>query len=191
MTNFDFLRDIPEFHYFAESAITSELLLHIDRDACAFSCRRTMEFAVKWMFSADDELKMPHNDSLSYMLDDDKFVSIVGEDMKRRLEYVRKRGNKAAHDEDKVSYDQAVLCLENLFAFLDFLAYCYVDDYEERDFDRNLLELTVEEVMEFVSTDEADLDIKALIEENKSLRAQLAARRIENMQTYVPKPYEY
>ncbi|MBR5136713.1 MAG: DUF4145 domain-containing protein [Clostridia bacterium] len=191
MTNFDFLRDIPEFRRFAESAISAELLLHIDRDACAFSVRRVVEFAVKWMFTADADLKMPYNDSLSYMLDDHKFTEIVGEDIKRRLEFVRKHGNKAAHDEDKVTYEQAVQCLENLFVFVDFLACCYIDNYVERDFDSKLLELTVDEVMDFVTVRYDRFDIEALIEENKALRENLAEKRAEHVQSYVAKPYEY
>ena len=47
MTNFDFLKSDKEFESFADVAISAEKFLHIDADACAFNCRRAMEFAVK------------------------------------------------------------------------------------------------------------------------------------------------
>ena len=29
-----------------------------------------------------------------------------------------------------------MLCLENLFIYLDYIAYCYADNYEEQKFDK-------------------------------------------------------
>ena len=55
MTNFDFLLKRSEFSSFSGVAISSEKLLHIDTSACALSCRRAMELAVKWVYSADKE----------------------------------------------------------------------------------------------------------------------------------------
>lgn len=186
MTNFDFLKKIPEFQVFADAAVSAELMLHIDVDACVISCRRAMEFAIKWMFSIDNDLKMPHNDSLVCLLEDEDFATIVGKDMLRRLEYIRKIGNKAAHGEDKVVKQQAELCLENLFEFLDFVAYCYHRNYREREFDRKLLELTLEEVLDFVTE---DVDLQTLREQNESDREEFTARRNQHCSTYVARPY--
>ena len=43
MTNFTFLTSTPDFASFAPVAESAERLLHIDRDACVFNCRRAME----------------------------------------------------------------------------------------------------------------------------------------------------
>ena len=67
-----------------------------------------------------------------------------------------------------VTKEQAELCLENLFVFLDCVAYFYAHEYEERRFDKSLLELTVNEAL--VTVPDADVDIKKLIEENKALK---------------------
>ena len=59
MTNFDFLLSSPQFSSFGEVAAAAEKILHID-PAAALSCRRAMEFAVKWMYSVDKALEMQY-----------------------------------------------------------------------------------------------------------------------------------
>ena len=188
MTNFDFLKNTPAFDSFADVAISAEKLLHIDVDACVLNCRRSMEFAVKWMYSVDAELEMPYQDNLVSLMNDEKFRDIIGEDVWRRMEFIRKVGNNAAHSNKKITKEQAELCLENLFVFMDLVAYFYALEYEEGQFDKALLSLTVDEALSFVPDN--DIDINKLIEENKCLQAELTARRAEQQQTYVPKPLE-
>ena len=188
MTNFDFLKTTPDFASFADVAISAEKILHIDIDSCVLNCRRAMEFAVKWMYSVDRDLVMPYQDNLVSLMSDEKFRDIVGNDLWRRMEFIRKSGNTAAHGGKKISLEQAELCVENLFVFLDFVAYCYAPEYVERHFAKSLLELTVDEALAFVP--DTDIDIHKLIEENKALKDELTARRAEQQQTYVPKPLE-
>ena len=188
MTNFDFLKATPDFASFADVAISAENLLHIDVDACALNCRRAMEFAVKWMYSVDRDLVMPYQDNLVSLMNDEKFRDIIGNDIWRRMEFIRKVGNNAAHGGKKVTVEQAELCLENLFVFLDCVAYFYAPEYTERQFDKSLLTLTADEALSFVP--ESDVDIAKLIEENKALKDELTARRAVGQQTYVPKPLD-
>ena len=188
MTNFDFLKTTPDFDAFSDVAISAEKILHIDVDACAFNCRRAMEFAVKWMYSVDKELELPYSDNLQTLIDSPDFRNIIGFDIWKRMDIIRKIGNNAAHGGKKVTKEQAELCLENLFVFLDFVAYCYAPEYTEQQFDRSLLTLTVDEALSFVP--ENDIDIAKLIEENKALKDELTARRSEQQQTYVPKPLD-
>ena len=140
MTNFDFLKSTPDFDAFADVAISAEKILHIDVDSCVLNCRRAMEFAVKWMYSVDRDLVMPYQDNLVSLMNDEKFRDIIGNDIWRRMEYIRKLGNNAAHGGKKVTKEQAELCLENLFVFLDFVAYCYAPAYTEQHFDKSLLD---------------------------------------------------
>ena len=188
MTNFDFLKKNPDFDAFSDVAISAEKLLHIDIDACVINCRRAMEFAIKWMYSVDRDLVMPYQDNLVSLMNEDSFRHLIGNDIWRRLEYIRKLGNNAAHGGKKITREQAELCIENLFVFLDCLACYYSADYEEQGFDKSLLELTVEETVSFVP--DFDIDINQLIEENKALKMELTARRAEQQQTYVPKPLD-
>ena len=188
MTNFDFLKRTPDFDAFSDVAISAEKILHIDVDACVLNCRRAMEFAVKWMYSVDRDLVMPYQDNLVSLMNDEKFRDIIGDDIWRRMEFIRKLGNNAAHSGKKVVKEQAELCLENLFVFLDCVAYFYAPEYTEQQFDRSLLELTVDEALSFVP--DTEVDISKLIEENKALKDELTARRAEQQQTYVPKPLD-
>ena len=188
MTNFDFLKADPQFCSFADAAATAENLLHISIDDCVTSCRRAMEFAVKWMYSVDRDLVMPYQDTLASLMNDESFKDIVGADVWRRMDFIRKLANAVMHGGKKVTLEQAELCLENLWYFLDEVACFYAKDYAERTFDRSLLELTPEEALSFVP--DADIDLNALIEENKSLKAELSDRRAEGQQTYVQKPLE-
>ena len=188
MTNFDFLKLTPDFDAFSDVAISAEKILHIDVDSCVLNCRRAMEFAVKWMYSVDRDLVMPYQDNLVSLMNDEKFRDIIGNDIWRRMEFIRKLGNNAAHGGKKVTQEQAELCLENLFVFLDCIAYFYAPEYTEQQFDKSLLALTVDEALSFVP--ENEIDIAKLIEENKALKDELTARRAEQQQTYVPKPLD-
>lgn len=176
------------FTVFADVAISAENLLHIDIDSCVSNCRRAMEFAVKWMYSVDRDLSMPYQDTLVALMNDEKFKDIVGKDIWKRMDFICKLGNAVLHGGRKVTEEQAELCLENLYYFLDEVAYFYADEYTERPFDRTLLKLTAEEALAFVP--DAEIDLAALIEENKAMKAELSTRRAEQQQTYVPKPLE-
>lgn len=203
MTNFDFLTSTPDFSSFSSVAISAEHLLYIDRDASVFNCRRAMEFAVKWMYSVDRDLVLPYQDNLDSLMKDETFRGIIGDDTYRRMEFIRKLGNTAAHGGKPITEEQAVLCLENLFVFLDCVAYLYAPEYTEREFDRSLLTAfpaggggTAGDGEGALSPlrgsppEGESIDVAALMEENKALREELTARRAEQQQTYVPKPLD-
>ena len=189
MTNFDFLTQDPQFEPFASVAVAAEKILHIDPAACVLNCRRAMEFAVKWMYSVDKGLVMPYQDSLVSLMNAEDFRDIVGADLWKRMDFIRRIGNTAAHTGKKISEEQAALCLENLYAFLDFVAYCYAENYTEGHFDRSLLTQPAEPPAAPVQ-EVPEVDLAALMAENAALKEQLTARRAEQQQTYVPKPLD-
>ena len=189
MTNFDFLKKEPQFDSFADVAISAEKILHIDMEASVINCRRAMEFAIKWMYSVDGSLVMPYQDTLVSLMSTEEFRDIVDPDLWRRLDFIRRVGNNAAHNGKKITLDQAKLCLENLYIFLDFVAYCYAKDYTEGEFHAELLEEQKQPVLEEVPPI-SEIDLKSLIAENQALKEQLTARREEQQQTYVPKPLD-
>ena len=188
MTNFDFLLKDKQFDTFSGVAIAAENTLHIDVDSCVINCRRAMEFAVKWMYSVDKALYLPYQDNLQNLMNGEDFRDIVGKDIWQRMDFIRKVGNSAAHGGRKVTGEQAELCLENLYIFLDFVAYCYGKNYKSSNFDKSLLELTPEEALSFVPDN--NIDLSKLIEENRELKEELTARRAEQQQTYVQKPLD-
>ena len=189
MTNFDFLTSDPQFNTFAPVAVSAEKILHIDTSASILNCRRAMEFAVKWMYSVDEGLVMPYQDSLVSLMNAEDFRDIVGTDIWRRMDVIRRIGNTAAHMGKKITEEQAALCLENLYVFLDFVAYCYAEHYTEGHFDRSLLTQPAEPPAAPVQ-EVPEVDLAALMAENAALKEQLTARRAEQQQTYVPKPLD-
>ncbi|WP_099469334.1 DEAD/DEAH box helicase family protein [Konateibacter massiliensis] len=188
MTNFDYLKQEPKFNSFADVAIVAEKVIQIDAESCIINCRRAMEFAIKWMYSVDKSLEMPYQDTLASLMSTEDFHDLVDGDLWKRMDLIRRIGNRAAHNGRKITKDEAVLCLQNLYIFLDYVAYCYADDYTEKAFNLELLENNkVDVATEPVAT---DIDLKILIAENKALKEQLTQRREEQQQTYVPKPLD-
>ena len=186
MTNFDFLKKDEKFSSFADVAITAERLYNVDLPSCIFNIRRAAEFAVKWMYSVDSSLVMPYQDSFVTLINTVEFKDIVGNDIFRRIDFIRLIGNSSAHSARNIKPEQAELALENLFYFLDFIAYCYGDEYEETKFDQSLLTKHTETLVD----NSVAINFEQLLEENKALKAQLTAKREEQVQSYVPKPLD-
>ena len=205
ITNFDYLKAESKFSRFADVAISAEKLILMDPEASIINCRRAMEFAIKWMYSVDSELEMPYQDNLQSLMNAEEYREIVGQDLWKRMDYIRRCGNNVAHSNKKLGRDEAMLCLENLFIYLDFVACCYSDRYEEHSFDKTIITSRIENAKksrEAAETTKADLvkeqeksaqkelDLQKLIAENASLKEELSARRQEQQSTYVPKPLD-
>ena len=205
VTNFDYLKNESKFSNFAGVAISAEKIILMDPEASIINSRRAMEFAVKWMYSVDKELEMPYQDNLQSLMNAEEYRQIVGPDIWKRMDYIRKCGNNVAHSNKKLGRDEAMLCLENLFIYLDYIAYCYSDQYEERSFDKGIILSRIEKAKasreeanttkaelakEQEKTAKQELDLQKLIAENASLKEELSARRQEQQPTYVPKPLD-
>ena len=203
ITNFDYLKQEPKFSRFADVAISAERIILMDPEASIINSRRAMEFAVKWMYSVDSDLEMPYQDNLQSLMNAEEYRDIVGPDLWKRMDYIRRCGNNVAHSNKKLGRDEAMLCLENLFIYLDFVACCYSEQYEERSFDRTVITSRIEKARESKAAASAvkaelereqeksakqELDLQKLIAENASLKEELSARRQEQQQAYVPKP---
>lgn len=72
---------------------------------------------------------------------------------------------------------------------MDFVAYCYGENYTEGHFDRSLL-MQPAEAPAVPSQTIPDVDFAALMAENAALKEELTARRTAQQQTYVPKPLD-
>ena len=135
------------------------------------------------MYSVDADLDVPYQDNLHTLMNTRAFKSIMDDDIWKRIEFIRRYGNEAVHTSTTKTASIAKICLRNLFYFTDFIEYCYGDNYEEREFDESLLEQ--EEVTPVKAV--PDVDLEALIAENKSLKEELSSRRVQQQETYVSK----
>ncbi len=205
LTNFDYLKNESKFSAFADIAISAEKVILMDPEASIINSRRAMEFAIKWMYSVDKALELPYKDNLQNLMGSEEFRQIVGPDIWKRMEYIRQCGNSVAHAGKRFGREEAMLCLENLFVFLDFLAHCYEKQHQDRTFDRTYIADRIAKAKQakrdaiavkeqFADNQQKllqqELDLKTLIEENAALREKLSARREENQSTYVPKPLD-
>lgn len=189
MTNFDYLKKEPQFDSFSDVAIAAEKILNIDASASVINCRRAMEFAIKWMYSVDKSLETPYQDSLICLMSTEEFHDLVDDSLWKRMDLIRKIGNRAAHSGKRVSTDEATLCLQNLFIFLDYAAYCYADEYEEHKFDIDILKNHKEfEILPEIS--DGNINLELLVDKNKGIREELTARREEQQKSYAPKPLD-
>ena len=204
-TNFDYLKTESKFSTFSDVAISAEKIILLDPEASIMNSRRAMEFAIKWMYSVDAELEMPYQDNLQSLMNAEEYRQIVGKDLWKRMDYIRRCGNNVAHSNKRLGRDEAMLCLENLFIYLDYIAYCYSEQYEEHSFDKNIITDRIQKAKESQETANAakkeleqeqkksakqEVDLQKLIAENASLREELSARRQEQQPTYVPKPLD-
>lgn len=73
MTNFDYLKNEPKFSSFSDAAIIAEKSYQIDASTCTLNCRRAMEMAIKWMYSIDNDLKMPYQSTLYSLMRSEDF----------------------------------------------------------------------------------------------------------------------
>ena len=160
MTNFDFLQSDPKFNTISGVAVAAEKVLPIDVASSVINCRRAMEFAIKWMYSVDDSLAKPWDDKLVSLMNTEDFREIVDRDLWIRLDFIRKKGNSAVHTGKKVTQEEAMLCLENLYIFMDFIAYCYGEKYEEGKFEPTLV---------FEENEEKVKQYKKIVEAHKQI----------------------
>lgn len=118
MTNFGFLTNIPEYAIFANAAIEAEKVYSTSPAMCAIGCRKVLELAVKWVYSADSTIKSPYNDKLSSLIHEPSFNLALDSRTWHKLPFIVKLGNLAVHTEKSVSKADALAALKGLFEFI-------------------------------------------------------------------------
>lgn len=139
MGNFDFLLKNNDYKDFAEACVDAEKSLIISTVNAASATRRALELAVKWVYKIDIDLRLPYRDNLSSLTSHEDFLDIIDPGLSDLIHYIIKLGNLALHTNKKIDKVKAVASLRNLFAFVDWIDYCYGDKYVERKFDESLL----------------------------------------------------
>lgn len=99
---------------------------------CAVGCRKALELAVKWVYSADSTIKMPYKDNLQSLIHEPSFRFALDSKTWGKLPYIIRLGNLSVHTEKSVSNADALLSLESLFEFIEWVDYCYGADYTEK-----------------------------------------------------------
>ena len=121
-SNFTFLtsewRSIHQFAFEAEKhAVTAPV-------TSAFYSRLTLELTVNWLYQNDQDLYEPYQSNLEARLREPSFVHLVPPDIYRDLKFIRKNGNRAAH-EGKILPHHAMASVKFLHRFLIWFTQAY------------------------------------------------------------------
>jgi len=190
-TNFDFLTTDTLFDSFADTAVQAELVLPISPVFCATGCRTALESAVKWLYSVDQSLTKPFDDRLAELVRNENFQNLLPGDLSQKIKYIRIVGNNAAHNPKSVTAEQAVLALQNLHSFMDFIAFCYGTGYQKVDFDVSLLTAEKQGATQPPPV-QPEIALDTLLTENAPKREELTNRRKDHLkQGYAVKPIDF
>ena len=196
MTNFEFLSKIPDYQLFSKAAIEAEKVFSSSPAMCAVGCRKALELAVKWVYSADNSIVMPYRDNLQSLIHEETFRYAVDRWTWAKLPNIIKLGNLSVHTEKAVSRADALLSLENLFEFIEWIDYCYGETYQERHFDPALIptEKIVVDTKKIKEQEslltQKDSEIKALQEQIQAMSATLTAHKTEHQETRTFQPVD-
>lgn len=189
VTNFSFLENNKQYISFSGACLEAEKSIASSPATTAILSRRGLELAVKWIYSYDGYLKVPYQDNLSSLIHDRTFRDVLEPELFPLIKYVIKLGNVAAHTNNKISREEAVLSLHNLHQFTSWIDYCYSEKYSEVKFREEILPSGAEKKVSsveleklFVQLGARDKKLKDIVSENEKLRAELRKVREKNSQ---------
>lgn len=183
MSNFSFLNEKNEYALFASAAVEAEKVYASAPAMCAVGCRKALELAVKWVYAADNTIEMPYKDNLQALIHEPSFRFAVDHATWGKLPFIVKLGNLAVHTERSVQSSDALASLRGLFEFIEWIDYCYGNDYEARHFDEALIPhekviVDTKRIKEQESLlDEKDAEIEALRKIIEAMSAQYTAEK--------------
>ena len=188
MSNFEFLKNTKEYELFAPAAIEAEKVYVSAPAMCAVGCRKALELAVKWVYSADTTMQMPYRDNLQSLIHEPSFRFAVDYNTWGKLPFIIKLGNLAVHTEKSVQKSDALASLQALFEFIEWIDYCYGTNYEERKFDESIIPtekvvVDTKKIKEQESLlDEKDAEIEALRKKIEQMSDQYTSEKEQHQQ---------
>ena len=188
MSNFSFLHENTQYALFAPAAIEAEKVYTSAPAMCAVGCRKALELAVKWVYSADNTMQMPYKDNLQSLIHEPTFRFAVDYNTWGKLPFIIKLGNLAVHTERSVQASDALASLQGLFEFIQWVDYCYGTDYEERKFDETLIpkEKVVVDTKKIKEQEsllgEKDAEIETLRKQIEKMSEQITAAKEQHQQ---------
>ena len=186
MSNFSFLSFKREYALFAAAAIEAEKVYNTSPAMSAIGSRKALELAVKWVYSADSTITMPYRDNLQSLIHEPSFRFSVDGNTWAKLPYIIRLGNLAVHTERSITASDALMSLQALFEFIEWIDYCYGTDYVERHFDEAIIpkEQVVVDTTRIKEQEsllgEKDAEIERLRKKIEQMSAEYTAAKEEN-----------
>lgn len=138
-SNFDYLLDKKGYSEFAQAAVEAEKALAISPASVAIHARKALELGVKFIYSVEPSLTIPYKDNLSALIHNYCFKDMIGLNLFHLIKFIVRLGNVAVHSGSPVQAEDAILSLRNLHSFCDWIDYSYSEDYQQVEFDVNIL----------------------------------------------------
>ena len=196
MSNFDFLQkewhDIYELTKEAEECIWSKPVY-----ACLTN-RKALERAVTWMYKNDADLTMPYDTSLNSLIHEETFVNVLLPVLVPKVNIVKKLGNIAAHEDKRLSDQDALQSTMELFYFLYwfYMTYSVEEPIRGLKFDSTIIpKVTPEQAeierlkREIEKREQEILQKEDLIKENQELLEKV--KQIKSQKRINPTDYNY
>lgn len=191
MSNFDFLKQNQIFNNFSDACCEAENGIGLNTVTCSILSRRALELGVKWLYANDNDLKVPYQNNLSALVHEITFKNIIDEKLLNQIEYIIKLGNYAVHNNRKISREDAILSLRYLYNFMQWIAYCYSDNFEEKEFNEEILphdcilyNALPEDTNLFSELDKNDIKIEEIRSKNTIQREKLTQKREDKKSNY-------
>lgn len=196
--NFSFLEEKKEYELFSGACIDAERILESSPVMSAVASRKALELCVKWVYSIDSALKpVEYREGLQSLLHNNGFPSLLDYTLWKRLQYIVRNGNESVHTSKNLGRDDAILSLNILFDFVQWIDYCYGKDYIERKFDESKIPNASKDVVSIQEqykqvikdvqknadkiVDEKDKEIERLLKINEELRQEMKSKKTKNI----------
>ena len=195
MTNFSFLQPKKEYTLFAPACLEAEKIYASAPAMCAVGCRKALELAVKWVYSADQSMQIPYKDNLQSLIHEPSFRLAVDPNTWGKLPFIIKLGNLAVHTERTIQQSDALAALRGLFEFIQWIDYCYGTNYTERTFQETLIPtekivIDTQKIKEQQSLlDQKEAEIESLRQQIKQIAPKYTAEKEQHkkQRTFHPK----
>lgn len=190
VSNFKFLHN--EYPGLYKEAKEAEQLVLTSPKASALLARSALEKGVNWLYNNDDDLALPYDTKLSSLLHERCFRDILKPSMFREVNLIRLTGNNAAHGH-KISPEQSIASIKNLFRFMGFIAVYYAeqevelpsfsmqaipDGTEHKETQKRLQELEARLEQQLAKEQQAQEKLLAQAAQNAALRQELEAQKL-------------
>ena len=190
-SNFNFIKEKEIFKDFSSACVEAEKSILVSPATCAILTRRALELSVKWLYSFDEELKLPYQDNLSSLIHDNSFFNLIDFKLVKLLKYIVSLGNVAVHTNSNIKREEAILALHNLHQFISWIDYCYANEYTAGEFDETVLlqgedkRTRPEELRDlYEKLSSKDKKLEEIIKQNEELRKELTEKRKSNTESY-------
>jgi type I restriction enzyme R subunit len=171
MGNFTFLKN--DFNDLYNSCVEAEKNCFLNPRTSAFYSRRALEIGVNLVFQLEGIIK-PFNANLSELMNHYDFCDLFDDrEQLELLKFVRRTGNFAVHSHNIIEQKASLSCLEIIYDFSAWIAYCYGSFDGEQAFNEMMIPKTVHEPQENL--------LKKVKELEEQLKTQLENSRHEKV----------